>query len=177
MAKRSYVWLVALGLVVGACSAGAKSAATSSTSDALSNIPVETSTSTTLALHLRNLSLPQLRIRFQQDVAQDPRDKYGWYNLGVIAEDDQDSDAAATYYDKAIALDPTFESALYNLGILRFQAHDYPAAVALLTRAVAADPRDVNARTDLNEVRRALGTTSPMGIRASPGTVGTVRGT
>ncbi|MGO9875198.1 MAG: hypothetical protein ACLPVY_15500 [Acidimicrobiia bacterium] len=79
---------------------------------------METRTSTTVALHLRNLSLPQLRIRFQQDVTRDPHDKYGWYDLGVIAEDGQDSNAAATYYEKAIALDPTFESALYNLRCL-----------------------------------------------------------
>jgi Tfp pilus assembly protein PilF len=87
--------------------------------------------------------------RYQQDAKADPSDKYGWYNLAVIAQSDKDSTTAARDYEKAIAIDPEFESPLYNLGVIRLQAGNYTAAVSLLNRAVAANPSDVNARLEL----------------------------
>jgi len=152
----------AFGVCVGACSTGTEARAAPAASTTLSNVPVETTTS---ALRLRNLSLAQLRARFQQDVETDPKDKFGWYNLGVIAEDVNDSAMAVIDYQHAIALDPMFASALYNLGILRYQAHDYPAAVAFLTRAVAANPNDADARTNLNDARFALRAANSTGNR------------
>jgi hypothetical protein len=149
---------------LGACSTNARSRTATSPSSTLSNVPVETKTSTTSELRLRNLSLPELRARFQQDVEFDPKDKYGWYNLGVVEGDLNKPASAVIDYTRAIALDPNFESALYNLGILRYQAHDYPAAVAFLSRAVAINPKDASARTNLNNARVALRAATPTGI-------------
>ena len=89
------------------------------------------------------------KTRYQQDVNADPSDKYGWYNLAVIAQSDKDSTTATRDYEKAIAVDPKFEPPLYNLGVMRFQTGNYTAAVGLLNRAVATNPRDANARLEL----------------------------
>src|SRR4051794_20024548 len=59
---------------------------------------------------------------FQQVVDLDPANKYGWYNLGVIAQYAQDKKGAEADYKKALALDPNFEPVLYNLGVLRYGA-------------------------------------------------------
>src|SRR5690242_5355053 len=59
---------------------------------------------------------------FQQVVDLDPNNKYGWYNIGVIAQQSNDSKTAEADYKKALALDPNFEPVLYNLGVLRYGA-------------------------------------------------------
>jgi tetratricopeptide (TPR) repeat protein len=82
---------------------------------------------------------------FQQVVSLDPNNKYGWYNLGVIAQYAGDNEGAARDYNKALALDPKFESALYNVGVLRYGAGDWDGAISYLTRATAAKPKDANA--------------------------------
>lgn len=82
---------------------------------------------------------------FEQVVKADPNNKFGWYNLGVIAQSAHDLDTAATDYARAVRIDPHFESALYNLGILRYDAADYLTAVTYLRRAVTSNPMDANA--------------------------------
>ena len=82
---------------------------------------------------------------FHQVVSLDPNNKYGWYNLGVIAQYAGDKEGAARDYDKALALDPKFESALYNVGVLRYGAGDWDGAISYLTRATAAKPKDASA--------------------------------
>jgi hypothetical protein len=82
-------------------------------------------------------------------VKHSPSDKYGWNNLGVVAQSDKDLAAAVSDYEKAIAIDPRFEAPLYDLGVLRLQTGDYRAAITLLTRAVALNPKDANAHWKL----------------------------
>src|SRR2546430_15611809 len=82
---------------------------------------------------------------FQQVVTIDPNNKYGWYNLGVIAQYAGDKKVATSDYNKALALDPKFESALYILGVLRYAAGDWDGAISYLTRATAAKPKDASA--------------------------------
>lgn len=95
------------------------------------------------------LSLVQQKTHFQQIVNRDPTNRYGWYNLGVIAQNAKDTKAAAQDFNKAIAIDPHFESPLYQLGLLYFQANDLPDAITYLGRAVAANPMDANAHWQL----------------------------
>ena len=82
---------------------------------------------------------------FQTVVKNDPNDKYGWYNLGVIAQGAGNNSDAGKDYLKSLAIDPAFESALYNYGVLQFQADQIPSAISYLRRAVAANPGDANA--------------------------------
>jgi cytochrome c-type biogenesis protein CcmH/NrfG len=88
------------------------------------------------------LSLVQQKSHFQQIVKSDPTNRYGWYNLGVIAQGAQDTNAARADFERAIAVAPNFEAPLYRLGLLRFQANDIPGAITDLGRAVTANPRD-----------------------------------
>jgi len=82
---------------------------------------------------------------FQQVTDCDPKNKYGWYNLGVIAQYANDKKQAETDYQKALALDPQFESVLYNLGVLRYAASDWDGAISYLRRATAVNASDANA--------------------------------
>jgi Tfp pilus assembly protein PilF len=82
---------------------------------------------------------------FQQVVDTDPSNKYGWYNLGVIAQYAGDKKEAADDYNKALALDDKFEPVLYNLGVLRYGASDWDGAISYLKRATAVNDKDANA--------------------------------
>src|SRR5690242_18089119 len=62
---------------------------------------------------------------FQQAANLDPKNKYAWYNLGVIAQYNKDTKTATADYNRSLALDPNFESVLYNLGVLRYAASDW----------------------------------------------------
>ena len=82
---------------------------------------------------------------FQTVVSQDPNNEYGWYDLGVIAQDTNNLKQAQADYVKALAIDPKFEAALYNEGLVRFRAGGTIQAIPLLSRAIALDPQDANA--------------------------------
>jgi tetratricopeptide (TPR) repeat protein len=94
-------------------------------------------------------TLAATKSEFEQEVRQDPKNKFGWYNLAVIAQSQKDPKAAVADDERAITLDPRFESALYQLGDLRDRAGDYSTAVVFLGRAVAANPLDARAHFDL----------------------------
>jgi tetratricopeptide (TPR) repeat protein len=82
------------------------------------------------------------KAKYQHVVNADPNDRYGWYNLGVLAQGSGDSNAAQTDFLKAIAIDPNFEASLYEEGLVRYHANDVPGAVSYLSRAVVANPQD-----------------------------------
>jgi Flp pilus assembly protein TadD len=128
---RRTVWVLVLAALAGACSSSSHPAAP-------------------------NLTQPCPALGGHQDLAaakrqcgglvkEDPRNKLGWYNLGVIAEATHDTNTASTDYAKAIEIDPRFEPALYNYGLLRYNAGDSHAAISYLRRAVAQNPKDANA--------------------------------
>lgn len=77
---------------------------------------------------------------FEKALTVDPDNVYAHYNLGVIAQQANDSKAALAAYDAALAADDAFAPALYNKAILT-EPSDLAAAVDLYRRAVAADPK------------------------------------
>jgi tetratricopeptide (TPR) repeat protein len=87
--------------------------------------------------------------QFEQLVKDDPRNKYGWYNLGVLAQYEGKTREATANYRKTIDLDANFEGALYNLGLLRYQASDNDEAISLFRRAIAITPTDAKAHWNL----------------------------
>jgi len=89
---------------------------------------------------------------FQMVVKQDPSNKYGWYDLGVIAQGSNNLKGAQGDYLKALGLDPRFEAALYNEALVRFRAGSIIQAIPLLSRAISLDPGDANAHWALGLV-------------------------
>lgn len=87
---------------------------------------------------------------FEQVLALDPGNKLAWYNLGVIAQHDDNTDAARTAYDNSLKTDPAFESALYNKAIL-LGSSDTDQAIAILQRIVAANPKAATAYLQLGQ--------------------------
>jgi tetratricopeptide (TPR) repeat protein len=91
---------------------------------------------------------------FKEVIKRDPNNKYAYYDLGLICQNQKQNAQAETAYRQAIAIDPKFEVALYNLGILRANAGDVNGAIDLYRRAIAANPKDPNAHYNLGLLLR-----------------------
>jgi Tfp pilus assembly protein PilF len=70
----------------------------------------------------------------------DPKNKYGWYNLGVVQQQRKKDAQAAASYDKALAADPGFTSAMFNKAII-VEAKDQAAAMRLYKQIVVLNPK------------------------------------
>ncbi|MBO1416398.1 tetratricopeptide repeat protein [Streptomyces sp. FH025] len=85
---------------------------------------------------------------FRQVLELDPGNKLAWYNLGVIAQQNNRSAEALTAYDGALKADPAYQPALFNKAIL-LGPGDIDQAVSILRRIVAADPKAATAHLNL----------------------------
>jgi Flp pilus assembly protein TadD len=77
---------------------------------------------------------------FERALELAPDDKLAWYDLGVLAAQDDKSDEARADYDRALAIDPSFASALYNKAVM-LEAGAPDQAIPLFRRAIAANPK------------------------------------
>jgi tetratricopeptide (TPR) repeat protein len=92
-------------------------------------------------------------------LAKDPKNKFAFYNLGVIAQGQNRPAAAESYYRLAIEQDPRMGSALFNLAIIRAQAGANQEAADLYKRVIAIDPNYAAAHFNLGLILRILGQT------------------
>jgi tetratricopeptide (TPR) repeat protein len=92
-----------------------------------------------------------------ETLAKDPKNKFAFYNLGVIAQGQNRPAAAEAYYRLALEQDAKMGSAIFNLAILRSQAGANQEAVDLYRRVIAIDPNYAAAHFNLGLVLRLLG--------------------
>jgi tetratricopeptide (TPR) repeat protein len=156
--------VVALTLVLGACSSSSKPGATGICSSSAQ----PGSPGTTTAKYAKdtakilNQGLAKQRAGniadaekdFKEVIKRDPNNKYAYYDLGLICQNQKKSAEAETAYRRAIAIDPKFEVALYNLAILRANANDVNGAIDLYRSAIAANAKDPNAHYNLGLLLR-----------------------
>lgn len=90
-------------------------------------------------------------------LAQHPRDKFAYYNLGQIAQMQNHLAAAESFYRLALDVDPTLRAALFNLAIVRANRGEVNDAIDLYRRAIALDANDAAARFNLGLLLRANG--------------------
>jgi tetratricopeptide (TPR) repeat protein len=79
------------------------------------------------------------------------------FNLGRMAEERGEAEAARRHYEAALHADPRSYSATLNLGNLAARSRDYEAARTAYERALAIEPGADDARANLGGVLLALG--------------------
>lgn len=81
----------------------------------------------------------------------DPTNKFAWYGLGLIGQQNGSTADAIAAYEKALKTDPAFMSALYSeANLLKFSDPD--RAIELLKRAAAADPKATSVQMQLGTI-------------------------
>jgi Tfp pilus assembly protein PilF len=78
----------------------------------------------------------------------EPRNKFAWYGLGIVAQQNGMTADAVAAYDKALKIDPSFMSALFSEALM-LKSSDPDRAVGLLKRAAAADPKATTVQMQL----------------------------
>lgn len=101
--------------------------------------------------------LDEATAAYFETLAKDPKNKFAFYNLGVIAQGQGRAVAAEAYYRLTLEQDPRMGSALFNLAILRAQAGANQEAADLYRRVIAIDPNYAAAHFNLGLVLRLLG--------------------
>jgi tetratricopeptide (TPR) repeat protein len=101
--------------------------------------------------------LDEATAAYFETLAKDAKNKFAFYNLGVIAQGQNRAAAAEAYYRLAIEQDPRMGSALFNLAILRAQAGANQEAADLYRRVIAIDPNYAAAHFNLGLLLRLLG--------------------
>ncbi|KAK2838371.1 hypothetical protein Q7C36_013185 [Tachysurus vachellii] len=83
---------------------------------------------------------PEANRRFLSYVEEEPNDANGYFNLGMLAMDAEENEAAERWMRKAIALQPGFRSALFNLALLLAQGKRERDALAVLDELLHHHP-------------------------------------
>ena len=96
---------------------------------------------------------------FEKVVDSDGSNKFGHYNLGYIAQTQNDNGEAEKQYREAIKSDPKFTSALYNLAII-VTPNDAEEAISLYRQAIKSNKRDANSHYNLGLLLRQQGKTA-----------------
>ena len=94
---------------------------------------------------------------YTQAIADDPKNKFAYYNLGLIQQIGGDKAAAEANYRVALSIDPKFAQPLYNLAILRTAANSITEAIDLYRRTIAASPKAADAHFNLGLLLRQTG--------------------
>lgn len=78
---------------------------------------------------------------FEDVLASDSSNKYGYDDDGLIAQMEQRPADAETDYRRALAVDPNFVPAMFNLAIIRADAKVGADVVNLYQRVISIDDR------------------------------------
>jgi tetratricopeptide (TPR) repeat protein len=104
--------------------------------------------------------LDEAIVAYFETLAKDPKNKFAFYNLGVIAQGQNRAAAAESYYRLALEQDPNMTTALFNLAILRGNIGANQEAVDLYRRLIAIEPSNAPAHFNLGLVLRLMGQTA-----------------
>ena len=86
---------------------------------------------------------PEANRRFLTYVKEEPDDANGYFNLGMLAMDANENEAAERWMRQAIRLQPGFRSALFNLALLFSQSQRELDALPVLDELLRYHPEHV----------------------------------
>jgi len=102
-------------------------------------------------------ALSQAAEQFRAELQVSPEDSASEFQLGQIAQVQDNNVQARSYFERALQLSPKFAAALIALGRIYSKDKQYDRAIALLTRAVAVQPQNEAAHYALLTTYRDAG--------------------
>lgn len=102
-------------------------------------------------------NLDEAMNHYLEALRHDARNKFAYYNLGVIHQSTGENVVAEQNYRLALIVDPEFAPALFNLAILRTAAGARDEAIDLYRQVLAATPENAGAHFNLGLLLRQAG--------------------
>jgi len=102
-------------------------------------------------------SLGQAEDACREMLQLSPRNSEAYNILGIVYQEQGDTDKAVTAYRKSIDLDGANANAHYNLGTILGQQGRYEEAVSALNKSLSLEPREAMARNNLGLALSRLG--------------------
>ena len=88
--------------------------------------------------------------RLEDALKQDPKNPYAWYNLGLLAKNTGDAQAAIDAFHQVIEIDPNDADTWYFLGASYVQAKQFPQAIEAFQHALQLNPLHASAEFGLS---------------------------
>ena len=101
--------------------------------------------------------LEDAKKEYYETLAQDPKSKLAFYNLGQIARVANKPQIAEGYYRSAIEIDGSYAPAIFGLAFVRAQQDAAADAIVLYRRTITLDPNYAPAHYNLGLLLRATG--------------------
>jgi Tfp pilus assembly protein PilF len=131
-----------VGLLLAGCSGGSPTASSSANTSGQTGAVGDL-----LSTGIRQAEAKQFaqaQTTFRDVLALDPGNYDAWYNLGLIAQTQNDPKAAISDYQQALKSNPRDTSAMYNEAIA-LEPTDRQEALSLYKRIVAINPKAATA--------------------------------
>lgn len=146
MSGRPLVGSVLLLFAITACSGPSAKSDAQQAADALNaGLKAQAAGNTAEALNQYNIVL-----------AHDPKNKFAYYDIGLIDQQAGRADSAEKHYRDALTVDPEFAPALFNLAILR-TGPSPNEAMDLYRHVISIQPNNSDAHLNLGFVLRSVG--------------------
>jgi tetratricopeptide (TPR) repeat protein len=162
-------WLMAASFALTACGSGNSDLASSSQSSSTTTVQATNAAATLINTGIAQANAKQYQqaeTTFRDVLVVSPGNKFAWYNLGLIAQMQNETSAALTDYTKAIATDPKYTPAMYNKAIL-LERTSPQAALALYQLITSINPKAATAYLREGFVYERLGDKTKAGqVRA-----------
>jgi len=140
-------WLLVALLALIGCGGGMHSASSTPSSSADSVQSVTNSAAALINTGIAQANAKQYQqaeTTFRDVLVVSPNNKFAWYNLGLIAQVENQTSTALADYSKALSIDPKYTPAMYNKAILLERANLY-SALALYQQITSINPKAATA--------------------------------
>lgn len=139
-------WSIVAAFALLACggSTNLTSAGTTSATTGQSSAASATSLLTSGIAQANAKQYKQAETTFHAVLILSPDNKFAWYNLGLLAQIQNQAATALADYGKAISIDPKYTPAMYNKAIL-LERTDLRSALALYRQIIAINPKAATA--------------------------------
>jgi tetratricopeptide (TPR) repeat protein len=140
-------WLIVVSIALIGCG-GSTNLTSSSQSSSSTAAPSSASSATALIdtgiAQANARQYQQAETTFRDVLVVSPENKYAWYNLGLIAQVQNQSSPAVADYSKALSIDPKYTPAMYNKAIL-LERTNLHSALALYQQITSINPKAATA--------------------------------
>ncbi|MBV9367520.1 MAG: tetratricopeptide repeat protein [Solirubrobacterales bacterium] len=141
-------WFIMASLAVTGCGSSGSHATSSTQSSATSRGQTGASSANALIgagiMQANAKQYQQAETTFHDVLVIDPANKYAWYNLGLIAQEQNQASKAIADYTRAISIDARYTPAMYNQAIL-LERTDLHAALSMYQRITSINSKAATA--------------------------------